>query len=169
MRVVLSLLFIVLSSAVTGFSQAAPAEPAEARLFEQVYLARDNGFGKPGEAATEFVPTDIPIHCVVVLSNASQATVKMDLVAVSVAGVRAESKVISSSYTTRDMQDRVFFKGRPQGLWVQGAYRADIYIDGNLVGKLPFTIRSAAGAGKPATHFQPRQPVKPRNVTAKKT
>lgn len=146
-----------------------PPEPLENRLFEQVYLAKDDGSGNPGEAMTEFTVSDIPIHCVVVLSNASSVTVKMKLIAVRVAGVDPEKEVVSTSYTTKNMQDRVFFNGRPQKLWVPGTYRADIYIDGVLVGKFPFSIK---GPAKPALNFQPRspvQPVKAKSATAKKT
>lgn len=149
-----------------------PPQPAESQLFEQVYLAKDDGRGNAGEAATEFAPTDIPIHCVVILSNASSVTVKMVLIAVNVAGVKGEREVVSTSYTTKDMQDRVFFNGRPHKLWVPGGYRADIYIDGNLVGKLPFIVKGPPASAKPALNFQPRQPkqpVRPRSTTAKRT
>lgn len=147
-----------------------PPEPAEARLFEKVYLARDDGAGKPGEESTEFTPSDIPIHCVVVLSNAQTVTVKMELFAVNVAGIRPDAKpVVSTSYTTKDYQNEVYFNGRPRGLWLAGSYRADIYIDGNLVGKFPFRVKGSAVTPKPALNFQPKQPVKPRTATAKKT
>ena len=40
-------------------------EAAEMRVFEDMYLARDDGSGKAGDAATAFVTNDIPIYCVV--------------------------------------------------------------------------------------------------------
>ena len=92
----------------------------------------------------------------------------MDLIAVSVAGVKPESKVISTSYTTRDLQDRVLFNGKPHKLWIAGTYRADIYIDGNLVGKFPFLIKAPV-VSKPAMNYQPKQSPKPRSTTAKRT
>ena len=167
MQVVVTVLFTVAVCAVSAFAQ--PPEPAEARLFERVYLAKDDGAGNPGEETAEFAPGDVPIHCVVVLSGASTATVRMDLIAVSVAGIRPESKIISTSYTTKDLQDRVFFNGRPSKMWFTGGYRADIYIDGILVGKFPFTVKGAGQPPKPAMNFQPKQLVKPRSATAKKT
>jgi hypothetical protein len=167
LQVVVKLTLLIFVSAIAVMAQ--PPEPAENRVFEEVYLAKDDGTGNPGEAAKEFVATDIPIHCVVVLSNSSSVTVRMDLMAVSVPGVRPESKVISTSYTTKDLQDRVYFNGRPHKLWIAGTYRADIYIDGNLVGKFPFQIKGPAPAPKPAMNYQPKQPVKPRSATAKRT
>jgi len=165
LRVVITIAFIVFASALTVFAQ--PPEPAENRIFEQVYLAKDNGAGQAGNPATLFSPTDIPIHCVVVLSNASQVTVKMVLVAVNVPGVKPEKEVISSSYTTKDLQDRVFFTGKPRGTWVAGTYRADIYIDGNLVEKLEFRILPAS-IPSPTLNLQPKLPSKTKNTTAKK-
>lgn len=167
MQVVFKLLLIVIVC--TGVAVSQPPEPLENHLFEQVYLAKDDGSGNPGEAMTEFTVSDIPIHCVVVLTSAGSVTVKMDLVVVAVTGVKPETKVVSTSYTTKDLQDRVFFHGKPRGLWVPGTYRADIYIDGTLVGKFPFNIK---GSAKPAMNFQPRlpvQPIKARSATAKKT
>ena len=166
MRVVVINALIFLASVVAVLAQ--PPEPAEKRLFEHVYLAKDNGAGQAGEPTTLFSPTDIPIHCVVVLSNASQVTVKMDLIAVSVPGVDKEKKVISSSYTTKDLQDHVYFTGKPRGTWVAGTYRADIYIDGNLVEKLEFRILPAS-LPAPSLNLQPKLPLKTKNATAKKT
>lgn len=167
MQVIVKVLVIAAVAAVSVMAQ--PPEPAENRLFEQVYLAKDDGAGNPGEAATEFVSTDIPIHCVVVLSNAGPVTVRMDLVVVGVAGVKPETKVVSTNFTTKDLQDRVLFNGKPRGLWIAGSYRADIYIDGTLVGKFPFVIKGVSGPARPSLNFQPKQPVKVRSATAKKT
>lgn len=169
-HIVVKALVVIAFAAVTIMAQ--PPEPAQARIFERVYLAKDNGAGKPGEPATEFAVTDIPIHCVVDLTNADSVTVKMDLVVVDVKGVEPGKQVVSTSYTTKDLQNQVFFNGRPHGRWIPGTYRADIYVDGNLVGKFPFTIKGPAPAVKPALNFQPKQPkqtVKPRSTTARRT
>ena len=166
LQVVVIIAFIVLASVLTVSAQ--PPEPAENRVFEQVYLDKDNGAGKAGDPATLFSPTDIPIHCVVVLSNASQVTVKMDLVAVNVQGVKPETKVVSTIYTTQDLQDHVFFTGKPRGTWVAGTYRADIYIDGTLVEKLEFRILPAS-IPSPSLNLQPKLPNKIKSTTAKKT
>ena len=165
LRVVVIIALVFLASTAAVLAQ--PPEPAENRLFEQVYLAKDNGAGRAGDPATLFSPTDIPIHCVVVLSNASQVTVRMELVAVNVKGVDPGKPVVSTSYTTKDLQDRVFFTGKPKGTWVAGTYRADIYIDGNLVEKLEFRILPAS-LPPPGLNLQPKLPSKTKNTTAKK-
>lgn len=161
--------FLLLIAAATATPiMAQPPEPAENRLLEQVYLAKDDGLGKPGDEFAEFGPHDIPIHCVVVLSNVQSATVKMELIAVGVAGVKPETKVVSASYITSDFQDRVYFTGSPRGAWVPGDYRADIYINGNLVQKLPFRVRGPAGPAKPGSRADPKQTTRQRSASARK-
>jgi len=106
----------------------------------EVYLAKAGVDGLAGESATEFLTTDIPIFCVVKLTVAEAATVRMNLVVVDVAGVKAETKVVSTSYVTKNGEDRVNFSGRPKGNWVAGRYRADIFVDDKLVRSLEFPI-----------------------------
>lgn len=164
MQIAVKCLFLIVLSAIAAYPQ-----PPENRTPENVYLAKDDGSGKPGEEATEFAPTDIPIHCVVVLGDSTPVTVKMDLVAVSVAGVKRESSVISTTYKTKERQNQVNFNGKPYGLWVAGDYRADIYIDGYLVGRYPFRVKGIATTPKPSMNLQPKQPVRSRSATAKRT
>ena len=97
--------------------------PTSSTGIEEVYLAKDNGEGKAGEQVTEFTTTDIPIYCVVLLESNAKTVVKMNFVAVSVSGVKPETKVVTASYTTKDGQNRVNFSGRPDGKWTPGKYR----------------------------------------------
>ena len=145
-----------------GSESSSPPEAAEKRWFEEMYLAKDDGKGSPGEAATGFTTSDVPIHCVVVLSGASNVTVRMNLVAIDVPGVKSETRVVSTSYTTKDNQDRVNFSGRPERLWASGRYRADIFINDTLVKKLEFEIRKPIAPAKAALGYQPKQPAKQR-------
>jgi hypothetical protein len=139
-----------------------PPEAAEKRWFEEMYLAKDDGKGSPGEPATGFMTTDVPIHCVVVLTGASTVSVRMNLVAIDVSGVKPETRVVSTSYTTKDNQDRVNFSGRPERLWFAGRYRADIFINDTLVKKLEFEIRKPIAPAKSALGYQLKQPAKQR-------
>jgi hypothetical protein len=126
----------------------------------EVYLAKADPEGLAGEPATEFISTDIPIFCVVRLVSVGVATVKMELVAANVAGVRPETKIVSSSYTTREDEDRVNFTGRPHGRWVPGRYRADVYVNGVLEKKIEFEVKrapapAATSASPPLTRTAP--------------
>ncbi len=124
---------------------------------QDVYLAKDDGTGQAGEIVTEFQTTDIPIFCVVLLDTTDKVTVKMNFVAVSVAGVRADTKVVSASFTTKEGQNRVNFTGRPDGKWTVGKYRVDIFLDGKLARNVEFAIKKAGIDGPAAAkNLQPR-------------
>ncbi len=129
------------------------------QAISEAYLARDDGRGNPGERVGEFVTTDIPIHCIVVLREAGVADVKMSFVAVRVTGTKPETRVVSASYRTTDAQDRVNFTGRPAGKWIPGKYRVDLFVNDTAAGSLEFDIRPAAAV--PRTRTTPRSgPVK---------
>lgn len=131
----------------TAFGQAAP--PSVVGGVEEVYLAKDDGSGKAGEQVTEFRTNDIPIYCVVLLEADASAVVKMNFVAVNVAGVKPETKVVTASYTTKDGQNRVNFTGRPDGNWTPGKYRVDLFLDGKKAKGVEFEIKPASGATSP--------------------
>ena len=122
---------------------------------EEVYLAKDDGEGKAGDQVSAFSTTDIPIYCVVLLESSKATVVKMNFVAVSVSGVKADTKVVTASYTTKESQNRVNFTGRPDGKWTPGKYRVDIFLDGKLAKNLEFAIKSA-GSNGPSSPADPK-------------
>lgn len=129
---------------------------------EEVYLAKDDGSGQAGEAVTNFQTSDVPIYCVVQLDTATGSTVKMNFVAVSVPGVKAETRVVSTSYTTKNGEDRVNFTGKPRGNWTAGKYRVDVFVDGKLAKNLEFEIRGAAKVVTASSFVQPSTKSKPK-------
>ncbi len=154
-KLALSLGFIFISS-LAAFAQDADVGPSKSGILE-IYFAKDDGTGNAGEETTSFVTTDVPIYCVVQLDSAVPTTVKMNLVAVAVPGVKAETRVVSTSYTTKDNQDRVNFSGRPAGQWVAGRYRVDIFVGRSAVVSREFAVQKAV---------QARPDVKPSNTKA---
>jgi len=132
--------------ALSAFAQKVEDKNTEPQTVsvEEVFLAKDNGEGKVGDVAESFLTTDIPIYCVVQLNSTKPTTVRMNLIAVNVKGVKAESKVITVTYKTNGKQNRVSFTGKPDGAWTAGNYRIDIFIDDKLsVGKA-FEIKATA-------------------------
>jgi len=140
--------------------------PARSVGVEKIYLARDDGNGNPGEQVKSFFTTDIPIHCVVELDSPKGVTVKMIFVAVDVPGVKADAKVVTTTYKTKGGEDQVNFTGKPYDKWHPGKYRVDIFLDDKLATNVPFDIRPASGSTEGATSFvskpKPRAPIKPR-------
>ena len=162
MKRFLPLIVICLSFGFAAIGQEADAPKPSG--VEQLYLAKDDGTGKAGDPELDFFTTDIPIFCVVVLDSNRPVTVKMNLVVVNVAGVRSETKVVSTRYTTKNLEDRVNFSGNPHGLWIAGKYRVDIYIDDKLVKKHDFEIRGLPTPVKSASGFSPKTAAKPRSA-----
>lgn len=145
---------------------------ADTPAIEEAYLAKDNGEGKAGEQATEFKTSDIPIYCVILLDKNGVAAVKMNFVAVSVPGVKPETKVVSAAYTTKEGQNRVNFTGRPDGKWTAGKYRVEVFIDGKIARELELEIKGASpavknGSAKSATSAALVTPPRPKPKAAK--
>ena len=131
---------------------------------EEIYLAKDDGNGKAGDVVTSFQTTDIPIYCIVQLNSMSPVTVKMSLVAVNVKGVKAETKVITTSYKTNGKQSKVSFTGTPDGNWVAGNYRVDIFLDNKPVGNQAFDIQNTAQQTEKDRQNLPKAPPKQRDA-----
>ena len=153
-KLVISLGFI-LAFCFGASAQIADVPAPKVGNFE-IFLAKDDGTGKAGEEATSFVTTDVPIYCVVQLDSAQPTTVKMNLVAVAVPGVKPETRVVSTTYTTRDNQDRVNFTGRPAGQWVAGRYRVDIFVGNAAVVSREFAVQKAVQASPGTKSPNPR-------------
>lgn len=162
LALVLSLIFWTASPGQTVSSNE--SIKADSSAVEDIYLARDDGEGKAGDVTSIFRPSDIPIHCIVVLASPDPAAVRMNFVAVKVAGVKPESRVVSASYATQQGQDRVFFTGRPHGKWTVGEYRIDVFVNDKLEKSLPFEIKGVVVSA--ASNFAPSKP-KPRTLRKK--
>ena len=126
---------------VSVFGQAEQRSPTIG--VENISIARDDGTGNPGEIVTGFVSTDIPIHCLIELSSTAAVTIKMNFIAVKAAGLKAETKVVTASYTTTESQNKVRFNASPDGLWPVGKYRIDIFLDGKPAKSLEFEIEKS--------------------------
>jgi hypothetical protein len=126
----------------------------------EIYLAKDDGNGKAGDAVENFYTTDVPIFCVVKLNLSQPTEVKLNFVAVKVKGVKPETVVIATAYKTKDEQNRVNFKGKPEKIWITGTYRVDIFLDGKLARTQDFEIvktpisESVANKPKPIRKFR---------------
>ena len=154
-------IFTVLMIAVASAAAQAPQRP---RVAELRITQDDVG----GNSAESFLPSSAPIRCTVQLDAAGPATVKMNLVAVNVAGVKRETRVVSTSFTTNESQSRVNFSGSPAGKWVAGKYRVDIFVGSILAASRDFTVQqfpppkqSTEGVVRPKADAKPRSPARP--------
>ncbi len=146
--------------AAAAFGQPSPVSPTSNLL--EVYLAKDDGTGHPGDASELFSTTDVPIYCVVLLNSVDPTKVSMSFVAAEVAGIKAGTKVVTTTYTTKQGENRVNFTGRPEKLWIVGKYRVDIYIDGKFEKSSEFLISKPGTAGRSETFAEKSKPSRPR-------
>lgn len=126
--------FLCLLPALNALAQTEENKVNSAVGVEEIALARGDGSssGKSAETTDRFLATDVPIFCFIRLDSEQPATVKMILIAVKAAGLRAESKIVTVSYTTKENQSQVNFTASPNGIWAAGDYRVDVYVNGKL-------------------------------------
>ncbi|MDQ6788455.1 MAG: hypothetical protein M3033_16755 [Acidobacteriota bacterium] len=121
----------------------------------EISLARDGG-DRPGESATIFVTTDVPIYCSVELKSTKAVTVKMNFVAVS----PANKTVVTVAYKTNGKQNGVTFTASPNDVWAAGKYRVDILLDGKTAKSLEFEIRKSTAAIKREKQTPPKPKIR---------
>ena len=130
------------------FAQSVATGKNSPVTIEEITLTRDDGKGKAGDVAENFLITDIPIHCFIQLDSDKATTVKLILVAVKAVGLKPETKSVSVSFTTDGEQNQVNFNASPKGVWAAGTYRADIYINEKLAASRTFEIEKPLQAAK---------------------
>ena len=146
LRASLIILIVLISAAAAMAQEAASPAPVTESMIENAFLAKDDGQGRPGDAAVSFGTADIPIYCIVELREPKVLKVSMVFVAVDVAGVRKGQKVVSAAYVTKANETEVHFTGRPQGKWTAGKYRVDISLDGKPERSLDLTVADPLAA-----------------------
>jgi hypothetical protein len=133
----------------------------------ELYLAKDDGNGAEGERAENFELADIPIYCIVKLNAPGGTNVKMILLAATVPGIKAGSKIVTTSYTLKDREDQVTFYGQPTDKWLPGKYKVELFLDNKLERTLNFNIGDADAAIKAAASKRTPSPTKPVPATTK--
>ena len=111
-------------------------------------LAREDADGNIIEDVKVFAPGDIPIYCYVDLISSKPVTVELKFIAVKVAKIRPNTKIISISYKTKNGEDAVTFTGEPEGLWMVGKYRVNILLDGKERLSKTFEVREQQAKSK---------------------
>jgi hypothetical protein len=107
---------------------------------EEIYLARDDGKGNPGATVEKFSVNDRPVYCIIQLNTEKPVTVKMIFVAAKADRLKPETKIITVSYTTKENENGVTFNASPDGLWMAGEYRIDVYVNNKLAKSRAFEI-----------------------------
>lgn len=109
-------------------------------VIKEIYIAKDDGSGKPGDRTNKFQPGDRTIHCVVTLNEAKAGTdMKFSWWIVDADGTQNQ-KIKDIDYVTKALENTI--RGHlslPQD-WPTGKYKVQIYVDGNLDRTVPYTV-----------------------------
>lgn len=126
-------------------------------IVAEITLFRDDGKGKAGEEVSSFSTMDKPIHFSVELDSNEPTAINMNMVALSVPGLKSGKVVVSISYKTGGEDDIIYFNASPRTVWIAGKYRIDIFIDGKPVASREFEIKKAPPPKKEETKsLQPK-------------
>lgn len=168
MKIVLTVFFCLFISLSVLAQTTAENKNPPAVSVEEIYLARDDGKGNPGATVEKFSVKDRPIYCIIQLNTEKPVTVKMIFVAAKASRLKPETKIITVSYTTKENENGVTFNASPEGLWMAGEYRIDVYINDKLAKSRTFEIGNPAiepskdklQQPPPTKSFVPRKKVK---------
>ncbi|MCW5959842.1 MAG: hypothetical protein KIS76_06740 [Pyrinomonadaceae bacterium] len=142
------IVFVCLIFALPAAAQNGNGENAPVGV-EEITLAKDDGNGEMGDEQEEFMPTDVPIHCSVLLDSIKASSVRMEIVLLKPGSASSGSKIVTVNFKTNGQHDRINFTGRPEKHWKTGNYKVDIYIDGKLSKSKEFTVISTKAGEKP--------------------
>ena len=110
-------------------------------VIKEIYMAKDDGSGKPGARTNKFETSDRTIHCVVTLNEAKAGTdLKFSWWIVDADGTQNQ-KIKDIDYVTKTLENVI--RGHlslPQD-WPTGKYKVQIYINGNLDRTVPYTVQ----------------------------
>ncbi|MDQ3634964.1 MAG: hypothetical protein M3405_10730 [Acidobacteriota bacterium] len=125
-----------------AFAQTKDLPEKTEQSVEKLSLARKDKDGNIEEGLEVFNTKDIPITCYIDLSSDIPTLVKMNFIAVKAKGLRADIKIVTVSYKTKDGENSVSFNASPNKIWAVGDYRVDIFLDGKLAASKEFKIEA---------------------------
>jgi hypothetical protein len=109
---------------------------------ESVKLMRDDGSGEPGDVVQSFASTDRKIHFEVRLTDFVEAGTRVKWVFTAVDttdGKNLEFQTIDSDITTSG--NSLFANLELPNDWPTGSYKADVYVDDQLLTTVDYTVQ----------------------------
>ena len=107
---------------------------------KEVYMAKDDGSGQPGDHTTTFEPGDHTIHCVATLKEAKAGTeMKFSWYIVDADGTQ-NKKVKDIDYSTKTLENVIHGHLTLPQDWPKGKYKVEVYVNGNLDKTVPYTV-----------------------------
>lgn len=116
-------------------------ETGSGAAIKEIYMAKDDGNGQPGDHTTTFAPGDHTIHCVATLKEAKAGTqMKFSWSIVDADGTQ-DQKIKDIDYTTKALEGVVHGHLTLPQDWPKGKYKVQVYVNGNLDKTLNYTVQ----------------------------
>ena len=114
--------------------------PATDIKITRIYMAHDDGNGKPGEETGSFDPSERTVHVMVQLDHAEEGTmVKFDWIGVQ-AGNWEDQSLKQLDYVTKALENKVHANLTLPRDWPEGDYKVDVYLNGQLARSIAYKI-----------------------------
>lgn len=139
--------FVCLLMAISVCAQNGGGEGESVEVVE-IALAKDDGSGAAGEEQYEFLPTDVPLHCSVLLDSPKVSSVRMDIVFLKAENATTGTKVVTVNFKSNGTHEIINFTGKPERYWKVGNYKVDIYLNGKLSKSKNFLVKPASASSK---------------------
>ena len=126
----------------TNNANTAPEpEVQSGAALKEIYMAKDDGTGKPGAHTNTFGAGDHTIHCVATLKEAKAGTeMKFSWWIVDADGDQ-NKKIKDIDYTTKPLENVVHGHLSLPTDWPTGKYNVQVYVDGNLDKTVPYSVQ----------------------------
>jgi hypothetical protein len=121
-------------------AQVAETDTGSGAAIKEIYMAKDDGNGKPGDHTSTFEPGDHTIHCVVTLNESKAGTdMKFSWWIVDADGTQ-NKKIKDIDYSTKTLENVIHgHLSLPQD-WPKGKYKVQVYVNGDLDKTVNYTV-----------------------------
>lgn len=99
---------------------------------KEIYMAKDDGHGAPGDETNSFAPDDLTIHSVAVLKEPKAGTQMKFAWWIVDAGGTTNEKFKEIDYTTKENENKVHGHLTAPKDWPKGKYKVQVFVNGDL-------------------------------------
>lgn len=118
----------------------ADSDTGSGAAIKEIYMAKDDGSGQPGDHTSTFEPGDHTIHCVATLKEASSGTAMKFSWWIVDADNTQNKKIKDIDYSTKALENVIHgHLSLPQD-WPKGKYKVQVYVNGDLDKTVNYTV-----------------------------
>jgi len=118
----------------------AGSDTGSGAAIKEIYMAKDDGSGQPGDHTSTFEPGDHTIHCVATLKEAKSGTAMKFSWWIVDADNTQNKKIKDIDYSTKALENVIHgHLSLPQD-WPKGKYKVQVYVNGDLDKTVNYTV-----------------------------